>query len=98
MTDMHVNADGLKYGIDMSGEKFGAAVSIAHLALNSFEGIDSDDLIIYHAAKIVDRDWSWELEDFEYEYGLSYRATFKDGSKLTVCAWRMEPAEDQWEG
>jgi len=91
---MKHNTNGLKYGIDMTGEKFGAAVSIAHLALNSFSGIDSDDLIIYQAEKIVDRDWAWELEDFEYEYGLSYRATFKDGSKLTVCAWRMEPVED----
>lgn len=95
--DMRRNADGLKFGIDMTGEKFGAAVSIAHLALNSFAGIDSDDLIIYQAEKIVDRDWAWELEDFEYEYGMSYTATFKDGSKLVVCAWRMEPVEEQWE-
>ena len=95
--EMQVNKDGLKFGIDMTGEKFGAKVSIAQLAINSFAGIDSDDLIIYHAQRIVDRHWAWELEDFEYEYGLSYTATFKDGSKLVVCAWRMEPVEDQWE-
>jgi len=89
------NADGLKFGIDMSNEKFGAATSIAHLAVNSFEGVDSDDLIIYQAAKIIERDWKPELVEYEYEYGLSMTAEFKDGSKLTVCCWYTEPSEDE---
>ena len=94
---MQRNANGLKFGIDMSNEKFGAATSIAHLALNSFGGINSGDLIIYRAAKIVERDWKFELEKYEYEYGMGMTAEFKDGSKLTVCAWYMEPSEVEWE-
>jgi hypothetical protein len=31
------------------------------------------------------------------EYGLSHTTTFKDGSKLTVCAWWMEPVHEDYD-
>jgi hypothetical protein len=91
---MSVSIHGLQYGIDVTNEQFGSATTIAHLAINSFDaGWDSETLDIYTAARIVDRDWYWELQDFEYEYLSYYTATFKDGSRLTVCAWADDPAD-----
>ncbi len=73
--------------VDMREEKFGAAVSIAHLAANSFPGWDSRTGTIYQADEILTRDWKWELEgDIEMEYALGVIATFKDGSRLRVAA------------
>lgn len=80
---------GLKFSIDTSSEKFGAAVTIAHLARFSFNGQNSDDMDIYFAAGLLERDWKFELVDYDYEYGMGVHAEFKDGSKLNVSAWRM---------
>jgi hypothetical protein len=84
-----VNASGVKLTIDTTHEKFGDAITIAHLAQFSFVGLDSDHLTIYEAQALLQRDWDWEIEpgSVEMEYGLSVHAKFKDGSALSVSAW-----------
>lgn len=72
--------------IDTSAERFGAAVTIAHLAQFSFEGEDSDALHIYRADQIIARDWPFEVEEIDMEYAMGVRAMFKDGSALFVGA------------
>ena len=74
--------------VNNSKEIFGSKVSIADLAVNSFTGQKSDDMTIYTAEKIVRDDWRDELEDLEMEYLCGITATFKDGSKLLVSAWK----------
>jgi hypothetical protein len=91
--EVAVSPTGLKYGIDVSEETFGAKVTIAHLAVFSFFHLDSDTLDIYTAQRISNRDWKWELEDWDYEYLTSHGMVFKDGSKLFVSAWADDPAD-----
>jgi hypothetical protein len=55
----------LRHIIDTTGEKFGAATTIAHLAAFSFEGLDSDGLSIYVADALIAQDWPWEVESVE---------------------------------
>lgn len=93
--EVAVSPTGLKYGIDTSEEKFGAKVTIAHLAVFSFAHLDSDTLDIYTAQRISERDWKWELESWDYEYLTSHGMVFKDGSRLFVSAWADDP-EDEW--
>lgn len=88
-------ADGLNYSVDLSAEKFGAPVSIAHLAVFSFNGVSSDRLSIQAAADTFERDWRFELESYELEYGIFCEAVFRDGSKLAVSAWLTEPRDDE---
>lgn len=73
--------------IDMSGERFGAQVSIAHLAQHSFHSVTSDDVNIYQVDQILTREWKWDIETVEMEYLTGVTAIFKDGSKLNVAAW-----------
>lgn len=74
--------------VDMKGEKFGAAVSIAHLAANGFADWDAQTRHIYDADEMISREWKWELErPVEMEYATGVTATFKDGSILRVAAW-----------
>jgi hypothetical protein len=77
----------LQLTIDTTAEKFGAAVTIAHLAANSFEGCTSERLHIYRCDAIIERDWAPETDTTEMEYGAYFAATFKDGSRLSVAAW-----------
>ena len=73
--------------IDNSNEIFGADVTIAHLAANSFGDVSSDDISIYDAAAIVRRDWPFEVADIEMEYATGIYVKFTDGSCLGVGAW-----------
>jgi len=82
---MTTNANGLRYQVEAAPGD--TTTTIAHLALNSFHGRSSDALNIYQAAHILLVDWRWELEASECEYLGYHQATFKDGSRLTICAW-----------
>jgi hypothetical protein len=83
-----------KITIDTTAEIFGAAVTIAHLARHTpILSRDSDCLNIYEVEEAMSREWKHEIESWEYEYLLGYRATFKDGSKISVGAWAE--GEDQ---
>ena len=74
--------------VDMKNEKFGSAVSIAHLAANGFTDWDAKSRHIYDADEMISREWKWELEKpVEMEYATGVTATFKDGSVLHVAAW-----------
>lgn len=77
----------IKTHIDTTNERFGSAVTIAHLATFSFTDEDSDKLHIYRAEQIFRRDWPHEIEAVEMEYASGVSATFKDGSRLSVSAW-----------
>ncbi len=72
--------------IDNSKEQFGANVSLADLAQFSFKDMSSERLNIYRAAEILMSDWRWEVDTFDYEYGLGMSAYFKDGSAIHVAA------------
>lgn len=84
---MATNHSGLKTTVNTSAEKFGAAVTIAHLAQFSFEGWSSDALTCYQAADILERDWNFEIEELEMEYLTGVQVSFKDGSRLSVGTW-----------
>jgi len=75
--------------VDRTAELFGAAVTIADLALNSFVGLDSDRTHIYEVWDTLERDWRDELDrsgsSLEYATGVSAR--FNDGSVLHIGAW-----------
>lgn len=77
----------LQSRVDTTGEIFGDKVTIAHLAEFSFNGADSDALTIYQADAILQRDWRDELTGVDMEYLVGVRASFKDGSALSVSAW-----------
>lgn len=77
----------LKLAVDNSGEKFGDKVSIADLAVFSFNDRDSDAMHIYQADHILQRDWRDEIAAVDMEYLVGVSATFKDGSALRVSAW-----------
>lgn len=89
------NSDGLKYHIELEGERFGSATTIAHLAAFSFAGWSSEALGIYAARAILEQDWRFELAAYENEYGLGATATFHDGSRLLVAAWKTDPSSDE---
>lgn len=72
--------------VDNSKEKFDSKTSIADLAKNGFpEG--SDKLHIYEVANRLEKDWKFELENYEMEYLLGVQARFKDGSEISISAW-----------
>jgi hypothetical protein len=79
----------LKLHVYNEGELFGSATSIADLAQFSFNGQDSEELTVYEAGAILERDWRWEIDpsSLELENGLGTRVRFKDGSALSVSAW-----------
>jgi hypothetical protein len=85
-----------KITIDTKDEKFGAEVSIAHLAANTFRNssFTSKDCDIYQAEALVQADWKPEIENIDMEYATGISVTFKDGSVLHVGAWATEPAEE----
>lgn len=78
MTHVHVNN---------SNEIFGAAVSIADLARNSFPEWDADAMNVYQADARLQRDWRDEIDTMEMEYLTGVSVEFKDGSLLRVSAW-----------
>lgn len=75
--------------IDRSAERFGAAVTIADLAANSFPDHQSAFTHIYDVWEVLERDWRFELDragsTMEYATGVSAR--FRDGSVLHISAW-----------
>lgn len=74
--------------IDNSKQIFDSKVTIADLAANTeILERDSDDLNIYAVQKAFDKEWKFEIADWDYEYLVGYSATFKDGSKIHVGAW-----------
>ena len=77
----------LKASVDTGREIFGASTTIAHLALYSFNGCDSNSLHVYDAQAILEREWRDELADMELENLTGVRARFKDGSALNVSTW-----------
>lgn len=78
-----------KVTIDNSKERFGDKVTIADLAANSpWLAMDSHDLNIYLVQMLMEMDWKFEIESYEYEICTGYSATFKDGSILHIGAWK----------
>lgn len=78
-----------KVTVDNSGERFGDKTTIADLAANSpFLALDSHDLNIYLVEMLMGFEWKHEIESYEYEICTGYSATFKDGSKLYIGAWK----------
>lgn len=75
--------------VDNSGNTMGGTVTIADLARFTFDGLDSDNLTVYEAGDLLDRDWWWEMAPgtIELENGVGVRVSFKDGSALSVGAW-----------
>ena len=84
-----------KITIDNTGNKWPGTVSIADLAKNTeFLKRHSDDFDIYEVQEAMDKEWRFEIADYEYEYGTGYSATFTDGSVIHVGAWKTETNED----
>ena len=74
--------------VDRRAEQFGAAVTIADLALHSFPDHDGDAVTIYEVWEVLERDWSFELDRdvCEAEYAIGVTARFLDGSVLRIAA------------
>lgn len=75
--------------VDRRAELFGAATTIADLAVHSFADLVSEQTHIYDVWAIFERDWSDELDyaASEMEYATGVCARFRDGSILHVGAW-----------
>lgn len=75
--------------VDRRGELFGAAVTIADLAVHSFNDLVSEQAHIYDVWAVLERDWRDELDRSasEMEYATGVAAHFRDGSILHVGAW-----------
>ena len=75
--------------VDRRAEQFGAAVTIADLAVNSFPDHHCASASIYEVWEALERDWRFELDrtgsTMEYATGVSAR--FRDGSVLHIAAW-----------
>lgn len=75
--------------VDRRAEQFGAAVTIADLAVNSFPDHQCASASIYEVWEALERDWRFELDrtgsTMEYATGVSAR--FRDGSVLHIAAW-----------
>jgi hypothetical protein len=75
--------------VDRRAEQFGAAVTIADLAVNSFPDHQFASASIYEVWEALERDWRFELDrtgsTMEYATGVSAR--FRDGSVLHIAAW-----------
>ena len=75
--------------VDRRAEQFGAAVTIADLAVNSFPEYQCAFANIYEVWEALERDWRFELDhagsSMEYATGVSAR--FRDGSVLHIAAW-----------
>jgi hypothetical protein len=75
--------------VDRRAEQFGAAVTIADLAVNSFPDHQCASASIYEVWEALERDWRFELDrtgsTMEYATGVSAR--FCDGSVLHIAAW-----------
>ncbi len=75
--------------VDRRAEIFGAAVTIADLAANSFPEHQSTSAHVYEVWEVLTRDWCFELDhagsSMEYATGVSAR--FRDGSVLHISAW-----------
>jgi len=74
--------------VDRRAELFGAAVTIAELALHSFLDHDGDAVTIYQVWEVLERDWSFEIDPdaSEAEYAIGVTARFRDGSVLKIAA------------
>lgn len=79
---------GALLAVDRRAELFGAAVTIADLALHSFPDHDGDAVTIYDVWDRLERDWAHELDRAasEVEYAVGVTARFRDGSVLHVAA------------
>ncbi len=75
--------------VDRRGEKFGAAVTIADLAVNSFPDHSGVLANIYDVWEILERDWPFEIDSgaSSMEYATGVFARFLDGSVLRISAW-----------
>jgi len=75
--------------VDRRAEIFGAAVTIADLAVHSFPGHCGDFVNIYQVWEVLEQDWPFELDvaACEMEYTVGVSARFRDGSKLHISAW-----------
>lgn len=90
---------GIATHVDRSGERFGDAVTIAHIARYSLR--DSDgfrDATAYAVASIIRHDWRDELESLVSLDGAAIVATFRDGSGLRVQTPNPygKPVEPYW--
>lgn len=76
---------GIETHVDRSGERFGDAVTIAHLARYSLRDADGwRTATAYAVASILRHDWRDELESLVSINGSAIVATFRDGSGLRV--------------
>lgn len=75
--------------VDRSAEHFGAAVTIADLAVHSFPRHECAFANIHEVWEVLERDWPCELDraGSTTEYATGVSARFKDGSVLHVAAW-----------
>lgn len=73
--------------IDVSLEKFGDTVTLAHLAETAFAGLRSETITIGCCRDILSEDWPWEIADLSSEWGCGVSAMFTDGSILEIDAW-----------
>jgi hypothetical protein len=75
--------------VDRRGEKFGAAVTIADLAVNSFPDHSGALANVYDVWEVLERDWPFEIDRCasSMEYATGVFARFLDGSVLTISAW-----------
>lgn len=75
--------------VDRSAEQFGAAVTIADLAVHSFPEHQSALANVYEVWEALERDWRFELDrdGSTMEYATSVSARFRDGSALHIAAW-----------
>jgi len=74
--------------VDRRAELFGAAVTIADLAVHAFPDHNGDVVTIYHVWQVLERDWAFEIDAdaSEAEYGIGVTARFRDGSVLKIAA------------
>ena len=75
--------------VDRKAERFGAAVTIADLAVHSFPEHFSDLVNVYEVWDVLERDWQFEFDRAasETEYAVGVTARFRDGSALHISAW-----------
>ena len=75
--------------VDRRTEQFGAAVTIADLAVFSFPEHRSAFTNVYEVWEVLERDWRHELDRVHsaIEYATGVSARFRDGSTLHIAAW-----------
>ena len=96
--DKEVSPFGVVTVVDTSAERFGAKVTIAHLARYSFGQKGGTDLTAYGAIAILRHDWRDELESIIAEDRKAVNALFRDGAELRVKTpgRYAKPVESHW--